>query len=245
VGVLIRSGGDWNSVGNVVTLLRQPPGDPYVTTIFPQYSALNPGSFPEHKLHPRFAADGRAAPPLRLKKWGQEPYVIFILIDINSSGEFPTQQGRDVWKALGASLDQPMLQIRPAPSAQMLEARWAELADAARKPTKAEATEGKIEEFLEEVYRLAELNRLQEATDEVFDQMDNLLCGGAFTVCDEILKRVDVRRLPTALLRSFLTITAAAKEKLPARKAFYNKAFAEVTRQKGPEKTHRLLAQLA
>src|SRR5258707_15637905 len=78
----------------------------------------------------------------------------------------------------------------------------------------------RINEFLEEVYHLA-AGDLQSATDTIFETIDRLLLDGAFTVCNEILRCVDVRRLPTALMRSFLTITAAAKDKLPARSAFY------------------------
>ena len=53
--------------------------------------------------------------------------------------------------------------------------------------------------FLEEVYGLA-VHDLQSATDRVFDKIDRLLCDASEDVCDEILARVDVTRLPTALL---------------------------------------------
>lgn len=99
--------------------------------------------------------------------------------------------------------------------------------------------------FLEEVYRLAAIDNLQSATDRVFDHIDQLLCAGSFDVCDEILKRVDVARLPAPLLRSFLTITAAAKEKLPARQPFFVKAEQEMARLRGPEMAKRLLGRLA
>lgn len=103
----------------------------------------------------------------------------------------------------------------------------------------------RIDDLLEKVYRLAALGDLQAATDKIFDTVDRLLLEGAFPVCDEILRRVDVQRLPTALMRSFLTITAAAKDKLPARKAFYNQVLAEMIRLKGNEKAQRLLEHLA
>ncbi len=103
----------------------------------------------------------------------------------------------------------------------------------------------RIDEFLEAVYGLGALEDLQGATDKIFETVDRLLLEGAFTVCNEILCRVDVHKLPTALMRSFLTITAAAKDKLPARKAFYNQVLSEMIRLKGNEKAERLLGQLA
>ena len=102
-----------------------------------------------------------------------------------------------------------------------------------------------INEFLEEVYSLTVLGDLQGATDKIFETVDRLLLEGAFTVCNEILRCVEVRRLPTALWRSFLTITVAAKDKLPARKAFYHQVLSEMIRLKGNEKAQRLLGQLA
>ncbi len=98
--------------------------------------------------------------------------------------------------------------------------------------------------FLEEVYGLA-VHDLQSATDRVFDKIDRLLCDASEDVCDEILARVDVTRLPTALLRSFLTITAPAKGKLPSRRSFFAKAYGEMERQRGPEMAQRLLGRLA
>jgi hypothetical protein len=103
----------------------------------------------------------------------------------------------------------------------------------------------RIDEFLQEVYSLAVREDWQGATDQIFETVDRLLLEGAFTVCNEILRHVDVRRLPTALMRSFLTITAAAKDKLPARQAFYHQVLSEMIRLKGNEKAQRLLGQLA
>jgi hypothetical protein len=102
-----------------------------------------------------------------------------------------------------------------------------------------------IDRFLEAIYDLAVLGDLQAATDQIFETVDRFLLQGAFSTCDEILRRVDVQRLPTALMRSFLTITAPAKDKLPARKAFYDTVLSEMIHLKGKEKAERLLGQLA
>jgi hypothetical protein len=101
-----------------------------------------------------------------------------------------------------------------------------------------------VRTFLEEVYDLGQRD-LQAATDKVFDTIDRLLCEGREGLCDEILASVEVGRLPSALLRSFLTITAPAKERLPSRPSFFAMAYPEVERQRGPEMAKRLLGPLA
>lgn len=103
----------------------------------------------------------------------------------------------------------------------------------------------RMDEFLEGIYRLVELDDLQGATDSIFETIDRLLLEGRFAVCDEILRRVDMRRLPTALMRSFLTITSAAKDKLPSRHAYYEQVFKEMSRLEGNEIAHRIFGPLA
>jgi hypothetical protein len=200
--------------------------------------------FPEHTFHRRFTAYGRSAYPLRDKSVREWNCFVVIVNDINASGVLAKPQERDWWKARNASFDSPLVYTDPFP--KVMQAAWAEFPDAARRPARKESKEGNQEKFLEEVYRLGELNDLEGATDRAFRYMDDLLLEGAFPVCNEILKRLDVKRLPTALMRSFLTITAAAKAKLPARKAFYTQAFAEMVRVKGDAaKALRLLGRLA
>jgi len=204
------------------------------------------GLYPQHVFHRRFTAYGRSAAPLRKRVSEERPSIIIVLVDVASSGAFPEQQEMAWWKASDASTDRPTVQFWSDPFERVIEARWDEFADTARKPARSEAREGQIEDFLEEVYRLGDLNDLQGATDRVFKYIDDLLLAGAFPVCNEILERADVKRLSTALMRSFLTITAAAKEKLPARVAFYRDAFAEMVRLKGDaDKARRLLGRLA
>lgn len=101
-----------------------------------------------------------------------------------------------------------------------------------------------IDKFLEEVYHLASLGDLQAATDLIFETADRLLLNEEFSFCNKIVSRIDPLRLPTALMRSFLTITAAAKDKLPARKAFCDRVRSEMIRLIGNEKAQRLLERL-
>jgi hypothetical protein len=99
--------------------------------------------------------------------------------------------------------------------------------------------------FLAEVYQLADAGKLQDATDKIFETVDRCLLNEQFDYCNKLLSRIDPRRLPTALMRSFLTITSAAKDKLPARSAFHEQVFQEMSRLKGEEKAHRILGPLA
>lgn len=203
------------------------------------------GLYPEHTFHRRFTAYGRAAYPLREQMGAEKQYLLLLLTDVASSAVAVEPQSA-WWKARDASFESPMLQTRFAAFPQVLELWCPEAAHAARKPARPESKEGKIEEFLEQVYRLCDLNDLEGATDKVFRYIDDLLLEGEFPVCNEVFKRADVKRLPTALLRSFLTITASAKSRLPARKAFYKDAFAEMVRVKGDtDKAQRLLGLLA
>jgi hypothetical protein len=108
----------------------------------------------------------------------------------------------------------------------------------------AEADVAGIDQFLDTVRRLGREKELQAATDQVYELFDRLLTEGSFETCDRILMRVDVGNLSTSLLRSFLTITAAAKEKLKARDDFFTRVEREMIRQRGEETTKRLLSRL-
>jgi hypothetical protein len=98
-------------------------------------------------------------------------------------------------------------------------------------------------EFLGEVYRLDASNP-SAATDRVYDHIEQLLYEGSFKVCDQILERIDVDRLSTALMRSFLTITAPARDELKARSDLYTRIQKAMIGRIGEEKTGRLLSRL-
>ena len=72
-----------------------------------------------------------------------------------------------------------------------------------------------------------------------------MLIDGFFAICNEILSEVDVETLDTKLMRSFLSITAPAKKKLPSRVALYKKIEAKMLVLRGPEKTRRIIGSLA
>jgi len=101
------------------------------------------------------------------------------------------------------------------------------------------------DEFLAQLYQLDAAGDLQSATDKAFDYIDRLLSLGMFGVSNEILKRVQVERLSTSLMRSLLTITFAAKRHLQDREDFFEQVEKEMTSRRGPEVTTRLLSRLA
>jgi hypothetical protein len=101
-----------------------------------------------------------------------------------------------------------------------------------------------IERFLSGIYRLGSTGDLEGATDRIFDVIDRLLSASLYEVCDKILKQVSVDRLPTALLRSFLTITAAAKDRLEERPAFFKRVETEMIGKRGEDTARRLLSRL-
>ncbi len=138
--------------------------------------------------------------------------------------------------ALGLGLDEPGLNGTPA--AAVLQAH--EIEDAA-KPSEYNQIHG----FLEEVYWLASIDDLDGAGDRIFDFIDRLLCDGSFDKCDTILRCIDVEKLPTALMRSFLSITAPAKGRLPSRPALFRKIETKMLELKGVERTRKIIGNLA
>jgi hypothetical protein len=164
-------------------------------------------------------------------------------VQVSANGPTPTPFC-DPWKSNGASGD-PLFQFNLIPRFDPPVWRREDSPNIVIKPMMEEIQARSADNILEEVYSLSVIGDLQGATDKVFDTFDGLLLEGDCAACNEILRKVDVSRLSTALMRSFLTITAAAKEKLPARKALYKQVLSEMIRLKGKEKAERLIGQLA
>jgi hypothetical protein len=99
-------------------------------------------------------------------------------------------------------------------------------------------------EFLEEVYRLNNEGTIEDATDLIFSTIDRLLCGNEFSAIDNILINIDIEKLSTSLMRSFLTITYAGKDHLKNRDDFYNIVEVKMKELKGEEKTKKILKEL-
>ena len=59
-----------------------------------------------------------------------------------------------------------------------------------------------------------------KALDIIYDKVDDWLCAGKFSTCNEFLKLVDVNTADSLLLLAILTVTHAARDKLPYRTEF-------------------------
>ncbi len=108
----------------------------------------------------------------------------------------------------------------------------------------ATAENAEIDTFLQDIYTLDTPETRQTAIDRGFDYIDRLCWKGAFSSCDIILRRADISRLSTSLMRSFLVITYAAKDKLTERDTFFLRVKEAMTREKGESVARRLLKNL-
>jgi hypothetical protein len=102
----------------------------------------------------------------------------------------------------------------------------------------------RVDDFLNEVYFLDNAGQTESATFRVFDFLEEKLFVGELEFCDTVLKRADENRLSTSLMRSFLVISAPAKEKLSERAGFYARVSLAMLRLRGPEITKRLIGTL-
>ena len=76
---------------------------------------------------------------------------------------------------------------------------------------------------IDEIYRWIDAKDIDQATDILFQDIDNLLSSGEFDLCNELIQNIDLDRFDTNLLVGLLSITYAAHDKLPYRKQLYAK----------------------
>ena len=60
-----------------------------------------------------------------------------------------------------------------------------------------------------------------EWLDDIYNVFNNLLCEGDFTGANAIIRACDPYKVPLVIAIGVLTITAAAKTKLPARADYF------------------------
>ncbi len=99
-------------------------------------------------------------------------------------------------------------------------------------------------DFLDKLQNLSDAEKKEEAIDLIFDTFDKLQSEGSFGECDDILYFANINTLMPTLLRSFLTITWANKDKLPGRTEFYNRVKNRYLELFGEERTKRVLDKL-
>jgi hypothetical protein len=131
------------------------------------------------------------------------------------------------------------------PSIEDFVPEWLKELNIASEPTKEDRAWRHVPNFLNEVYSLAQVGDTDTAGFKIYDFLDRVLIDGFFAVCDDVLSKVDVERLDTRLMDSFLTITYPAKSKLPSRAVLYKKIEAKMIALKGRERTRRIIGPLA
>lgn len=86
-----------------------------------------------------------------------------------------------------------------------------------------------------EAVRLAEEHEMDDALDLLYDAVDAALTLGDFAACDRLLKTIDVGRVVPDLLVGLLTITHAARGRLPSRSAFFEATRALLAKSTSPD----------
>lgn len=97
--------------------------------------------------------------------------------------------------------------------------------------------------FLDKVYELAAAGEEEDAGDEIFDVIDRLCHAEWWDLIDRILEEVDVCRLTTSLMCSFLAITSCVHTHLKSRSDYYDRVYIRMTELKGAEYTERVLGR--
>jgi len=110
--------------------------------------------------------------------------------------------------------------------------------------TKDDQPNVRVAEFLGAVYALDSWSKNRRyAIKHVMDYLDDLLNAGKFDECDLAFRRVEVSRLSPAVLASFLSITLAAKKRLPYRYVFYRNALEAVAKHRGMDRAIDFLSR--
>ena len=96
--------------------------------------------------------------------------------------------------------------------------------DAARRMVKGQAVHADAADFLARADRLDKLGKTDTALDIIYDQVDEMLLAGRFEDVNRCLRDVKTDSYSVHVLLALLTITLAAKRKLPDRAGFYVRA---------------------
>jgi hypothetical protein len=85
---------------------------------------------------------------------------------------------------------------------------------------------------------------IEDALDALYDRVDGALLAGNFAAVDRELAAVDVGTTELTLLLGWLTITYAARERLPLRARFAVRVFLRAEREQGTDAAVELLRGL-
>jgi hypothetical protein len=103
-------------------------------------------------------------------------------------------------------------------------------------------------DFLNKLYKLHEKNHdlptekadkkeLQDATDLIFDHIDEYLADKRYDDVQELLNTIDLNKIAAVSMISLLTITFSAKPVLTNRAAFYGKVIERMNQLNRAEET--------
>jgi hypothetical protein len=70
---------------------------------------------------------------------------------------------------------------------------------------------------MRQIYKHVAAGEVDEATDVLFDCVDDMLIEGCFAKCDAWIQRIDLKKLDTNLLVGLLSITYVARHHLESR----------------------------
>ncbi len=98
----------------------------------------------------------------------------------------------------------------------------------------------KPDPWLDELYALIADDEIEQATDLLFERLDDLLLDGRLEECDHVLRRLEVRRLDSNLMIGVLSVTSGAVDELPYRAELLVKIRAALT-EIMPGRVDRLL----
>jgi hypothetical protein len=87
------------------------------------------------------------------------------------------------------------------------------------------------EDFLDRARRLEDHSRLNSALDVVYNHVDEMLLAGMFSELDDRIASIECDKYSADLLLAMLTITHAAKSRLPRRKDFYDRVEESIRRR--------------
>lgn len=97
--------------------------------------------------------------------------------------------------------------------------------------------------WLQEVYDLASEGKYLDAGDVIMDEMDQMFLDGNFNLANQVLPVIELEKLDTNLVTTFLCITLAARDKLPFREDFVQRAKARL-QELAPDRWEKIMNRL-
>lgn len=101
-----------------------------------------------------------------------------------------------------------------------------------------------LQQALADSVCLAEKGKTDDALDRLYSAIDAALERGDFEICDHFLKSTDVDRVVPDLLVGLLTVTHAARDRLPARAALFEATRARLAASTPPDELEKTLGGL-